>query len=99
MPFYAGRSGINYLSRLKCQPGKYKISTFTIIFLTSYIFFFQLQKKSEAIPEEHANSLNLNPCGRAKTNCTIFLGFTSNMISSGVRDTIRFLVQHNMVIV
>ncbi|XP_014246839.1 probable deoxyhypusine synthase isoform X2 [Cimex lectularius] len=32
-----------------------------------------------------------------KSNCTIFLGFTSNMVSSGVRDTIRFLVEHKMV--
>ncbi|KAH9388247.1 hypothetical protein TYRP_009459 [Tyrophagus putrescentiae] len=32
-----------------------------------------------------------------RTGCTIFLGYTSNMISSGIRDTIRFLVQHNMV--
>ena len=28
---------------------------------------------------------------------TVFLGYTSNMISSGVRETIRFLVQHKMV--
>ena len=27
----------------------------------------------------------------------IFLGFTSNLISSGVREHIRFLVQHRMV--
>ena len=27
----------------------------------------------------------------------IFLGFTSNLISSGVREHIRYLVQHNMV--
>ncbi|GAU92727.1 hypothetical protein RvY_04774 [Ramazzottius varieornatus] len=33
----------------------------------------------------------------AKTNCTIFLGYTSNMISCGVRETIRFLVKHKMV--
>ena len=32
-----------------------------------------------------------------RNNCTIFLGYTSNMVSSGVRDTIRFLVQHKMV--
>lgn len=32
-----------------------------------------------------------------KTNCTIFLGFTSNMSSSGLRETIRFLVEHKMV--
>ena len=28
---------------------------------------------------------------------TIFLGYTSNMVSSGVRETIRFLVQHKKV--
>ncbi|OWA50678.1 Deoxyhypusine synthase [Hypsibius exemplaris] len=33
----------------------------------------------------------------ARTNCTIFLGYTSNMVSCGVRETIRFLVQHRMV--
>ncbi|CAA9997246.1 unnamed protein product [Nesidiocoris tenuis] len=32
-----------------------------------------------------------------RTNCTIFLGYTSNMVSSGIRDSIRFLVQHKMV--
>jgi len=32
-----------------------------------------------------------------KNNCTIFLGFTSNMASCGVRETIKFLVQHRMV--
>lgn len=30
-------------------------------------------------------------------NCTIFLGFTSNMISSGVRETIKYLLKNNMV--
>lgn len=34
---------------------------------------------------------------RAKTKCTIFLSFTSNMISCGAREVIRFLVQHRMV--
>ncbi|GLJ38255.1 hypothetical protein SUGI_0778770 [Cryptomeria japonica] len=34
---------------------------------------------------------------RRSVKCKIFLGFTSNLISSGVRDTIRFLVQHHMV--
>ncbi|CUM67715.1 uncharacterized protein PRCAT00005420001 [Priceomyces carsonii] len=28
---------------------------------------------------------------------TIFLGYTSNLISSGLRETLRFLVQHKMV--
>ncbi|PSS01954.1 Deoxyhypusine synthase [Actinidia chinensis var. chinensis] len=34
---------------------------------------------------------------RESVRCKIFLGFTSNLISSGVRDTVRFLVQHHMV--
>ncbi|CAN0024801.1 unnamed protein product [Bubo scandiacus] len=34
---------------------------------------------------------------RPPSGCTIFLGFTSNLISSGVRETIRYLVQRNMV--
>lgn len=28
---------------------------------------------------------------------TIFLGYTSNMVSSGTREIIRYLVQHKMV--
>ena len=38
-----------------------------------------------------------DPAVRAKTKCKIFLSFTSNLISSGLRETIRFLVQHKMV--
>jgi deoxyhypusine synthase len=32
-----------------------------------------------------------------RARCTIFLSFTSNMISSGVRETIKFLVKNKMV--
>jgi deoxyhypusine synthase len=32
-----------------------------------------------------------------ETKCNIFLGYTSNLVSSGLREIIRFLVQHNMV--
>ncbi|KFD63529.1 hypothetical protein M514_06474 [Trichuris suis] len=34
---------------------------------------------------------------RKRSGCTIFLGYTSNMISSGVRESIRFLVEHELV--
>lgn len=34
---------------------------------------------------------------RPKTNCTIFLSYTSNMISSGIREHIRFLVKNKLV--
>ena len=31
------------------------------------------------------------------TNCKIFLGYTSNMASCGVRETIKFLAKHKMI--
>lgn len=34
---------------------------------------------------------------RPKSNLVIFLGYTSNLVTSGTRDTIRFLVQHKLV--
>ncbi|CAI2369845.1 unnamed protein product [Moneuplotes crassus] len=39
----------------------------------------------------------MDPEVRADTRCTIFLGYSSSMISSGMREIIRFLVQHKMV--
>lgn len=32
-----------------------------------------------------------------ETSCRIFLGFTSNLVSSGLREVIKFLVKHKMV--
>lgn len=37
------------------------------------------------------------PADRKKKACTIYLGYTSNLISSGLREILRYLVQHNMV--
>ncbi|KAM9115507.1 deoxyhypusine synthase [Pangshura tecta] len=53
--------------------------------------------KLEPLGEEEETRADLNPCRRQPSGCTIFLGFTSNLISSGIRETIRYLVQHNMV--
>ncbi|CCE62840.1 hypothetical protein TPHA_0D02020 [Tetrapisispora phaffii CBS 4417] len=51
---------------------------------------------------KHVDNLNENETkgcfddeGYQKT--TIFMGYTSNLISSGLRETLRFLVQHKMV--
>lgn len=38
-----------------------------------------------------------DPAYRESVKSKLFLGFTSNLVSSGVRDTIRYLVQHHMV--
>ena len=37
------------------------------------------------------------PVDRSTVKCTLFLAFTSNMMSSGVREVIRYLCQHRMV--
>lgn len=34
---------------------------------------------------------------RRRNGCTIFLGYTSNIVSSGLRESIRYLVQHKLV--
>ena len=38
-----------------------------------------------------------DPEKRKKTRCTIYLGYTSNMASCGMREYIRYLCQHKMV--
>mmetsp|Transcript_28771 Transcript_28771/g.48296 ORF Transcript_28771/g.48296 Transcript_28771/m.48296 type:complete len:379 (-) Transcript_28771:1150-2286(-) len=38
-----------------------------------------------------------SPEYRRNTKCTIFLSYTSNLISSGIRETLRYLVQHKLV--
>ncbi|KAJ3124817.1 hypothetical protein HK098_000857 [Nowakowskiella sp. JEL0407] len=38
-----------------------------------------------------------DPQRREETKCKIFLGYTSNLVSSGIRESIRYLVQHKMV--
>ncbi|CAM9432633.1 unnamed protein product [Ectocarpus sp. 12 AP-2014] len=38
-----------------------------------------------------------DPAVRAGVKATIFFSYTSNMVSCGVRETIRFLAQHKMV--
>ncbi|EFC43118.1 deoxyhypusine synthase [Naegleria gruberi] len=38
-----------------------------------------------------------DPEVRKNTKCKVFLGYTSNMVSCGVREVIRFLVQHKLV--
>lgn len=48
------------------------------------------------MPEDEAEHL-LDPTARARVRCTIFLGYTSNLVSSGLRDVIRYLCEHRMV--
>ncbi|XP_068694995.1 deoxyhypusine synthase-like isoform X2 [Montipora foliosa] len=56
-----------------------------------------IKKKLEPIPEPEDGVSYLDDGERPIDNCTIFLGFTSNMISSGVRESIKYLLKNNMV--
>ncbi|KAK0570936.1 hypothetical protein LWI29_008706 [Acer saccharum] len=47
--------------------------------------------------EENCDGDERDPAYRESIRCKVFLGFTSNLISSGVRDTVRYLVEHHMV--
>jgi deoxyhypusine synthase len=51
----------------------------------------------EPIAEDEQDDDLLDPKKRSQVGATIFLGFTSNLISSGLREVIVFLVKHRFV--
>uniref|UniRef100_A0A8C5G5Y5 deoxyhypusine synthase n=1 Tax=Gouania willdenowi TaxID=441366 RepID=A0A8C5G5Y5_GOUWI len=55
-----------------------------------------IEKRLEPVKTEDNESQEIYKSPH-KTGCTIFLGYTSNLISSGVRESIRYLVEHHMV--
>jgi deoxyhypusine synthase len=59
----------------------------------------QLSSRVPLTSEEEKEALFLEDDEfiRRKNGCTIFLGYTSNMSSCGVRDVIRFLVKNKLV--
>ncbi|KAG9153089.1 hypothetical protein Leryth_012351 [Lithospermum erythrorhizon] len=48
-------------------------------------------------PSEDCTQEEKDPAFRESIKCKIFLGFTSNLVSSGLRETFRYLAQHRMV--
>lgn len=57
-----------------------------------------IEKRLEAVEEpEEEQQQDAGDSQQGRSGCTIFLGYTSNLISSGVRETIRYLAQHRMV--
>ncbi|KAI8849152.1 DHS-like NAD/FAD-binding domain-containing protein [Chytridium lagenaria] len=51
----------------------------------------------EMTAEEKEDPELSDPLKRKEYKCKIFLGYTSNLISSGLRESIRYLVEHKMV--
>lgn len=56
-----------------------------------------INRRKEPLAEDAKDDYEDDEFIKRKSNCSIFLGYTSNMVSSGVRETIRYLVQHHMV--
>eukprot|EP00698_Gefionella_okellyi_P002001 TRINITY_DN11882_c0_g1_i1.p1 TRINITY_DN11882_c0_g1~~TRINITY_DN11882_c0_g1_i1.p1 ORF type:complete len:374 (-),score=91.71 TRINITY_DN11882_c0_g1_i1:42-1163(-) len=50
----------------------------------------------EPIKEDDDDELKIME-NRRKVRSTIFLGYTSNLVSAGIRETIKYLVKHRMV--
>lgn len=57
----------------------------------------QIKKRNETLGADNKSVDGHSSACPCQNNCTIFLGYTSNLISSGVRESIRFLAQHKMV--
>ena len=71
---------------------------YPVIFYWLFCFLVKLEARGKPVPSAERKIYLEEPGDRPVTNCTIFLGYTSNLISSGVRDTLRFLAKNNMVI-
>ncbi|CAH1395335.1 unnamed protein product [Nezara viridula] len=56
-----------------------------------------LDCRAQLLNSEEEDKFEMDPFIKRKSKCTLFLGYTSNMVSSGLRETIRFLVEHKMV--
>ncbi|XP_058795279.1 probable deoxyhypusine synthase isoform X2 [Phymastichus coffea] len=56
-----------------------------------------LEDRSIPLEKEQDDAFEEDEFIKRKHGCTIFLGYTSNMVSSGVRENIRYLVEHKLV--
>lgn len=92
---YDFNQGINYHELLK----SYKTSGFqaTNFGLAVDEINRMLAARDVPLEEEEKDEYEEDEFIKRKNSCTIFFGYTSNIVSSGLRETIRFLVQHNLV--
>ncbi|KAF7658633.1 hypothetical protein LDENG_00010310 [Lucifuga dentata] len=56
-----------------------------------------IEKRLEPVETGEGNEYQESGPSCCSSGCTIFLGYTSNLISSGVRESIRYLAEHRMV--
>ena len=66
--------------------------------IDAYVPFSQRKwRLSDEEPTSEEADEYLDPKVRENTRCNVFLGYTSNLISSGLREVFRFLVKHRHV--
>lgn len=61
--------------------------------LTYFLFFYAREPQIAWRPSEEQIREDVSRDAR----CKIFLGYTSNLVSSGIRETIKYLVKNKMV--
>ncbi|VUZ45593.1 unnamed protein product [Hymenolepis diminuta] len=96
---YDFNEGINYESLLTSYTS---IGFQATHFARAVDVLNEVIKKKEQMPssEDNISKKLFEDMGigvARRSGCTVFLAFTSNMVSSGIREIIRFLVQHNLV--
>lgn len=92
---YDWNQGINYGELLK----SYRFSGFQATNFGRAVEEINRMLEARDVPLEidEADVYEEDEFIRRKNSCTIFFGYTSNMVSSGLRETIKFLVQHKLV--
>ncbi|XP_015594976.1 probable deoxyhypusine synthase [Cephus cinctus] len=92
---YDWNRGIDYHALLQ----SYKYSGFQATNFGLAVAEIRKMLEAQKIPlaKDQVDSMEDDEFIKRKSSCTIFLGYTSNMASCGIRDTIRFLVQHKMI--
>lgn len=92
---YDWSQGVNYEEILK----SYKHCGFQATNFGKAVDEINKMIESRAVPldDEHQDAYEDDDFIKRKNNCTIFFGYTSNIVSSGLRETIRFLAQHKLI--
>ncbi|KAG4180910.1 hypothetical protein ERO13_A10G194500v2 [Gossypium hirsutum] len=93
---YDFNQGVNYCRLLKSMLSTgFQASNFgEAIEIVNEMLDWRLS--DEPIAEDSSEE-EKDPTHRESVRSKVFLGFTSNLISSGVRDTVRYLTEHHML--
>lgn len=89
---YDFNEGVNYEKLISC----YKRIGFQALHFGQAVDEVNRMLQCRDLPLEGVNE-HIDEEYKPTTNCKIFLGYTSNMASAGIRDIIRFLVEHKLV--